>query len=204
MSQSKIALPIVVLLSVIIGLLTFRFIPLGLDLAFPPMGHHIANARTAFLLHIVGSSVALILGAYQFLPNMRKRHLTIHRWTGRTYALAILIGGVSGFIIAFNIESTIGAVGFALLAVIWIFVTAQAVLKARAKQFADHRVWMIRSFALSFAAVTLRLQLAIFQFGFDMPYEQVYPFLAWSCWVPNIIFAQWWISKYPRPIKAST
>ncbi|MEE9314148.1 MAG: DUF2306 domain-containing protein [Rhizobiaceae bacterium] len=204
MSQSKIALPIIVLLSVIIALASLRFIPLDLELSFPPMQHQFENARLGFLLHISASPIALAIGAYQLLPNMRKRHLTLHRWLGRLYAIVIIVGGVSGFYIAFNIESTIGAIGFALLAVIWVFVTAQAVLKARAKQFADHRIWMIRSFALTFAAVTLRLQLATFQFGFEMPYEQVYPFLAWSCWIPNIIFAQWWISKYPRPIKAST
>ncbi|MEE9375018.1 MAG: DUF2306 domain-containing protein [Rhizobiaceae bacterium] len=167
------------------------------------MQHQFDNAKMGFILHISASPIALAIGAYQLLPNMRKRHLTLHRWLGRFYAIMILIGGVSGLYIAFAIENTFGTIGFAVLAVIWLFVTAQAVIKARAKQITDHRIWMIRSFALTFAAVTLRLQLAIFQFGFDMPYEQVYPFLAWSCWVPNIIFAQWWVSKYPRPIKAS-
>ncbi len=190
------------ILSALIALATLRVFPLGLDMAFPSMPHQIKNMPTGFLLHIGAASFALLFGGYQILPGMRKRHLKLHRWIGRLYALTVLIGGASGLFIAFNIDGAVGIIGFALLAVLWLFTTAKAILYARAKNIAVHRIWMIRSFALTFAAVTLRLQLALFMFGLHMPYEQVYPILAWSCWVPNILFAQWWVSKYPRPVKA--
>ncbi len=198
MAQNKLFLWTIFISSFAVALVSLRFIPLQLELAFPSMVHQIANAKNLFLLHIAASPIALALGAYQFFPNMRKRHLTAHRWVGRLYVLTVVIGGISGFLIAFEIEGLIGTAGFAALALLWIFTTVQAVIKARAKQIADHRIWMIRSFALTFAAVTLRLQLAIFTL-FDMPYEQVYMFLAWSCWVPNLLFAMWWVSKNPRP-----
>jgi uncharacterized membrane protein len=202
MRAGKIFISIVFILSALIALATLRIFPLGIDMAFPSMAHQIKNMPTRFLLHIGAASFALLLGGYQILPGMRKRHLKIHRLTGRLYALTVLIGAVSGLYIAFNIDGAIGTIGFALLAILWMFTTAKAVLYARAKNTTAHRIWMIRSFALTFAAVTLRLQLAAFMFGFHMPYEQVYPILAWSCWVPNILFAQWWVSKYPRPVKA--
>lgn len=140
-----------------------------------------------------------MLGSIQMLPNFRKRHLNIHRWVGRTYAVAVLIGGVSGLLIAFQVDGLIATLGFALLAVLWLFTTAEAVRLARARRISEHRRWMICSFALTFAAVTLRLQLLIFAVGFQMPYEQVYPFLAWSAWVPNIVFAIWYLRQNPNP-----
>ncbi len=63
---------------------------------------------------------------------------------------------------------------------------------------AAHRRWMICNFSLTFAAVTLRLYLSpvsIFQF----PFEQAYGVIAWACWVPNLLVAEWLV----RPAAAA-
>lgn len=193
--MTKASTSLLVILSLLTALSTARLFPLGLDLAFPSMGHQILDARLMFLLHISAASVALACGALQIIPAVRKRYLNVHRWVGRLYALAVLLASFSGFLIAFQIEGIIGTTGFALLAVIWLIVTGQAVRLARTHQIQAHRRWMICSFALTFAAVSLRLQLAIFMFGLAMPYEQVYPFLAWSCWAPNLVFAFWYVGR---------
>lgn len=193
--MTKASTSLLVILSLLTALSTARVFPLGLDLAFPSMVHQILNAKSMFLLHISAASIALAIGAIQIIPAVRKRFLNLHRWLGRLYALAVLLASFSGFLIAFEIDGIIGTTGFSLLAVIWLIVTGQAVRLARAHQVQAHRRWMICSFALTFAAVTLRLQLAIFMFGLAMPYEQVYPFLAWSCWVPNVVFALWYVGR---------
>ena len=193
--MTKASTSLLVILSLLTALSTARLFPLGLDLAFPSMGHQILDARLMFLLHISAASVALACGALQIIAAVRKRYLNVHRWVGRLYALAVLLASFSGFLIAFQIAGIIGTTGFALLAVIWLIVTGQAVRLARTHQIQAHRRWMICSFALTFAAVSLRLQLAIFMFGLSMPYEQVYPFLAWSCWVPNLVFALWYVGR---------
>ena len=193
--MTKASTSLLVILSLLTALSTARLFPLGLDLAFPSMGHQILDARLMFLLHISAASVALACGALQIIAAVRKRYLNVHRWVGRLYALAVLLASFSGFLIAFQISGIIGTTGFALLAVIWLIVTGQAVRLARTHQIQAHRRWMICSFALTFAAVSLRLQLAIFMFGLSMPYEQVYPFLAWSCWVPNLVFALWYVGR---------
>lgn len=189
---------LLVVLSLLTALSTVRVFPLGLDIAFASMAHQILDARSMFLLHISASSVALAFGAIQIIPTVRKRYLNFHRWLGRLYALAVLLASFSGFLIAFQVDGIIGITGFALLAVIWLVVTGQAVRLARTHQIQAHRRWMICSFALTFAAVSLRLQLAIFMLGLAMPYEKVYPFLAWSCWVPNIVFALWYVGQSER------
>lgn len=193
--MTKVSTSLLVILSLLTAMATARVFPLGLDIAFPAMAHQILNAKSMFLLHITAASFALAFGSIQIIPAVRKRYLNVHRWLGRLYALAVLCGGLSGFLIAFHIDGVIGTVGFAVLAVIWLITTGQAVRLARAHQVPAHRRWMICSFALTFAAVTLRLQLAVFIFGVGMSYEQVYPLLAWSCWVPNIIFALWYVGR---------
>jgi len=192
---TQLYIPLLVILSLLVALSTARVFPLGLDIAFESMSHQIINAKFMFLLHITAASLALIFGSIQIIAAVRQRYLNVHRWFGRVYAISVLLAGVSGFLIALQIDGIIGTAGFALLATVWLFATVQAVRFARAHQIQAHRRWVICSFALTFAAVSLRLQLAIFMFGFAMPYEQVYPFLAWSCWVPNIFFAIWYVRR---------
>ena len=49
---------------------------------------------------------------------------------------------------------------------------------------------MIRNFALTFAAVALRLYLPpVFIFG--LPFATSYAIIAWLCWVPNLLVAEW-------------
>ena len=56
---------------------------------------------------------------------------------------------------------------------------------------------MVRSVALTLSAVTLRLYLGgATALGAD--FDAVYPAIAWLCWVPNLVLAQWWLARHPR------
>jgi len=50
--------------------------------------------------------------------------------------------------------------------------------------------WMIRSYALTLGAVTLRIYIPLFLMQ-GVPFEQAYPAIAWLAWVPNLIIAEW-------------
>jgi hypothetical protein len=54
---------------------------------------------------------------------------------------------------------------------------------------------MIRSYALTFAAVTLRIWLPLFQNGFGMEFISAYVIIAWLCWVPNLLWAEWYVRQ---------
>jgi len=195
MSASRIPLYVMAVLSLLVALGTFRFLFLGLDLSFPPFGDHIASRPTAFVAHVTLSSIALGLGVVQFVPGLRARRPTLHRWTGRIYALCVLVGGAAGLLLAFHAPGgPIAGTGFALLALLWIAATGVAVACARQRQIARHRVWMIRSYALTFAGVTLRLYLAVFMLA-GTDYVAASPWLAWMCWVPNLLIAEWWLRR---------
>lgn len=185
-------------LSLVVALVTFRVIPLGLRLSFGEMSGHIDQRWWAFVLHIWGASAALALGGLQFFAGFRAKQPRVHRWIGRAYGVAILIAGVAGFVVALGVAGgAVASVGFALLAILWLGVTFNAVRLARARRIAEHKRWMIRSFALTFAAVTLRLYLLGFMAaGFSYTEASVY--LAWICWMPNLLFAEWFVRRFPR------
>ena len=116
-----------------------------------------------------------------------------NRWIGRIYFLGCLAGGVSGLILSAGVSAgPIAAAGFGTLGLLWIFVTTQGWLAARRRSWSRHRRWMIRSYALTFAAVTLRLYLpvaviaAIHGYDFMVAYRAI----AWLAWVPNAVVAE--------------
>lgn len=101
-------------------------------------------------------------------------------------------------IVASPVALAIGAVQFfprlrAARPVLWIATTAQAVRLAMARRFIEHRRWMERSYALTFAAVTLRLYLPFFFLG-GMDYAQASIWLAWIAWVPNLLLVEGWMA----------
>ena len=164
----KVSISVLVITGMLVAFSTIRVFPLGLDLAFSAMSHQLINTRQMFVMHITAASLALVFGSIQIIPVLRNRYLSVHRGIGRLYALAVLLGGISGFLIAFQIDGIIGTAGFALLAVFWVFTTTQGVRFARAGLEPAHRRWMTYSVALTFVAVSLRLQLLIFAVGLAM------------------------------------
>lgn len=195
MILSRTAPIVIVILSVIIAIGTLRILPLGIELSFPDFGTHLSERRPVFLAHVFAASVALLLGGFQFFPSFRRRALVVHRWVGRIYILAILVGGVSGLMISIQaVGGPVAAFGFSFLAISWLGSTTMALWHVRNGNIPAHRRWMIRSFALTFAAVTLRVYLLIFTLnGFEYAEASVY--LGWICWVPNLAFAEWYLRR---------
>lgn len=147
----------------------------------------------AAFVHFLGGAIALVVGAFQLNTRLRTRFIGAHRWFGRLYVLAVLIGGVAAFALALqSFGGSIAHVGFGLLAVCWLGSTLNAYRYIRQGNLSTHRNWMIRSYALTLAAVTLRLYLPSSQIaGFSM--AAAYPAIAWLCWVPNLLIAEWFV-----------
>lgn len=79
------------------------------------------------------------------------------------------------------------ALGFFLLDGLWIFATWFSLLQIARKDIQAHKDWMLRSYALTFAAVTLRLWLPIMVMLFDGNFIPAYQLAAWICWVVNLL-----------------
>lgn len=157
----------------------------------------LAERPVAAYAHFLGGAVALVAGAFQLNAWLRNRFLGFHRWLGRLYMVAVIGGGAAALFLApHSSAGLVAQSGFGLLGVFWIFTTANAYRHIRQGHVSQHRSWMIRSYALTLAAVTLRLYLPASQIaGFSM--AVAYPAIAWLCWVPNLLVAEWFVrSRY--------
>ncbi|QTC93288.1 DUF2306 domain-containing protein [Brevundimonas goettingensis] len=144
------------------------------------------------VIHVAGAVTALVLGSLQFIPALRRAR-SPHRWVGRVYVLGVLVGGAAGLILSTrSFAGPIATAGFGGLAVLWIVFTLLGWRAAVQGRFADHRRWMIRSWALTLAAVTLRIYLPLVQVA-ELDFLPWYQAISFLCWVPNLLLAEVWV-----------
>jgi uncharacterized membrane protein len=184
------------------AVLAYAFLPLGTTVE-PAMRAGFAAHATAVYLHAFAASVALLLGPLQFSARFRRDHARIHRWLGRVYlSFGVLVGGVSALYLAqFAYGGPAARIGFGTLGLAWLYTGLRAFLAIRSGAVADHRRWMTRNFALTFAAVMLRLYVPAAVLA-GAEFEQAYAIIAWLCWMPNLLVAEWLLngSRSPQPI----
>lgn len=182
--------------SVLIALVSYRyFVP-----AIPVPANLAANlmARPWLVVHAGLAATALITGPWQFIPRLRARWPRVHRMLGRVYVFSCIVGGAAGLLLASGTSAgPIARAGFGLLAVVWIGVNANAFRLALAGRYAEHRQWMIRSFALTFGAVLLRVYVPVSQ-AMGIEFMTAYRAISWLAWVPNLIVAELYIRGLPR------
>ena len=201
--NKRIGWGIMTFLSLGIVLAVSRYFTLNPDVYFPQQREVYLAHQTGIIAHIVGGVLALGLGPFQFLQKLRRRWPKVHRWTGRFYLIGILLGGTAGLYMAFYAYAGLAAsLGFAALAISWLTTGFIAYRAIRAEDTVTHRQWMIRNFALTFAAVTLRLWMMplIMIFGETTGYEIV----AWVSWIPDLVVAEgiirsWFRRSIPYP-----
>lgn len=166
--------------------------------------------QLAFYLHIGFGGLALLLSPLQFVARLRNRVPLVHRAVGRAILASIAVAGLAGLVLApHSLAGAAGTVGFGLLAVLWVAFAATAFAAIRRGDVDRHRRWMVRAFALTYAAVTLRLWLGVLialqvgvagvdgQAAFDRAYVVV-PFLAW---IPNLLVAERYLRTRPTTVQ---
>lgn len=172
------------------AVVAYSVMPLG-DAVHPDMKRVYLSHQAGIYTHVFAASVALLLGPLQFSSKLRNRFRNAHRWLGRTYlGLGVLLGGLAGlYMSTFAYGGMIPRVGFACSALVWLYTGLQAYRAIRRGQVAEHRKWMVRNFAVTFSAVTLRIYLGLATVG-GIPFDTTYLFIAWLSWVPNLIVAE--------------
>ncbi len=160
---------------------------------------HLFHYRWAFYLHIFPSLAVLGAGLTQFSGYIFRRSLWIHHLVGKIYVGSVLlVCGPGALIMAFYANGTwLTKCSFLLLSVLWIIFTGIAWQRAKSEDWINHAKWMIRSYALTFSAITLRLM----QYGFatytNIPSPDSYQIVAWPSWLLNWAIAEFiilWIS----------
>ncbi|WP_339748612.1 DUF2306 domain-containing protein [uncultured Maricaulis sp.] len=151
-------------------------------------------------LHAGAASIAIVLGPFQFLPGLRQRRPRVHHLIGRLYVTGCFLGGLSGLGLA--IGTTFGplvTIGFGSMAIAWLYTTFRGIHAAMSGQFQAHRRWMLRSFAVTLAAVSLRIFLPLMLMS-GVEFAHAYPFISYACWIPNLVLVEIWIRLRTSPL----
>jgi hypothetical protein len=180
--------------------ITLQYIPIRTDAAFLQIKQdyiHILPWRIAFFVHVFSSMFVLVAGFTQFSPYLLSNYKKWHRVIGKLYVIDILfITGPASFIMSLLANGGISSrIAFTTLAILWMGTTAKAWQSAMAKQFTAHKEWMMRSYALTLSALTLRAWKWLLIALFHLRPLDAYMIVAWMGFVPNILFTEWMIRK---------
>lgn len=151
----------------------------------------------AYYSHVLIGGIILVTGFFQFFPASSTRFRRLHRSMGYVYVMGILFFAAPGGIVMslFINRGPLVLTSFLLQGTLWFTFTALAFDRIRKRNITAHREWMIRSYALTLAAITLRIYIFISSYQYSLNDPQAYATLAWLSWVPNLLIAEWYIRK---------
>lgn len=153
------------------------------------------------LTHIGAGIVALLVGALQFAPGLKHRR-RLHRATGSVYCAAVAVGGLAGLKASgFAFGGVSNTVAFGLMSSVWLLTTAMALWSIACGQVSAHQRWMKRSYAITLAAVTLRIELGLLIFLGGLSFRETYLIVPWTSWVLNLLIVEWWpaVTRFSLP-----
>ena len=170
--------------------------------ALIPADHRFADFPLPLVAHIVGACVFAIVGAFQFVPRLRRLHRGWHRGAGRLLVVAGLVVAGSGLWMTLLYAAKPGT-GILLYLLRLVFSSAMAaclvlgVATVRRGDITGHRAWMIRAYAIGLAAGTQAFTGGIG--GALLGNGEVQGDLAMgSAWVINLVIAEWVIRRPAR------
>ncbi|MBL0131409.1 MAG: DUF2306 domain-containing protein [Chitinophagaceae bacterium] len=183
--------------------ITVAYIPYNTDVGFLRIKQQyidIDHWRIAFFIHVYASLWVLFAGFTQFSKKLLRYNPRLHRTFGYIYVTDVLfITGPAGLVMGFYANGGLfSRVAFVLLALLWIFFTVMALIRAKQKDFKAHRNYMIRSYALTLSALTLRAWKYGITNTMALPPMDVYRVVAWLGWVGNLAVAEYLIYRYKR------
>ena len=123
----------------------------------PQPGATFLNRQLWYLAHMAIATPILIIAPIQFIAQIRKSRPEVHRWLGRAFLTASILAGVLAIWLGATIQYQGSRVPLAMFGGLWIFFSSVAWICARKRDFANHRKFVIRSFAIGLAFIWVRL-----------------------------------------------
>lgn len=156
--------------------------------------------RIAFYIHVFSGILTLLAGFTQFSSYILKEHRQLHRIMGKIYVFDILLVNFpAGMLMAFYANGHLPTrIAFVILDSLWFWFTLKAFLEIKKGNIKIHKQFMIRSYALTFSAITLRTWKVVLSGLFVIAPGTLYMIDAWLGFVPNLLFAEWLIRRTKR------
>ncbi len=150
-----------------------------------------------FYVHITSSLWVMAGGIPQFVPALYHYRPAVHRWVGKIYVFSILfLAAPSGLVLAFYANGGLPAkVGFSLQCIVWWLATFEAWQEIMKGRYTAHVEWMIRSFAVTLAAVSLRTESYLMYYFLGTKPIETYLTVTWLSWTGNLLIAEILIRK---------
>lgn len=148
---------------------------------------------TVLWIHAVSAGLALGIGWLQFMKRIRQRTPNVHRAIGYVYATMITAAGITGLYLAYYASGGLSAqLGFGALSVTWLYTlyhSLKSIIVDRNPR--AHGQWMLRNYALSCAAISLRIMLPLAGVLWGLTdMNDTFGVIAWLAWVPNLLVAE--------------
>jgi uncharacterized membrane protein len=140
---------------------TLRLVQLAGGPDLMPADARYADFPGPLVAHIAGASVYVVVGAFQFVPGIRRRHRAWHRRAGRVLTLAGLVvaGSALWMTLLYAAGPGTGEPPYVLRLVFGSAMVAGLVLgfaAIRRGDIAAHRAWMMRAYAIGLATGAIR------------------------------------------------
>ena len=185
---------------------TFRLAELGLGntIEFLPINPRIESAPIPVIFHLVSSIAYCILGAFQFLPTLRKNHPLWHRVAGRLLVCAGVVSALSGlwmthfYAFPAQLQGTLLYVVRVIVSVAMVIFIGVAVSSILKKRVIKHQAFMIRAYALGQGAGTQVLITLPWLLSVGEPEGFTREILMSAAWLVNIAVGEWVINKLSK------
>lgn len=157
----------------------------------------------AYYSHVLAAGLILVLGLFQLNTKLSLRWKNLHRFLGKCYAYGILFfAAPGGLVMSFFISRGPWVLSsFIFQTICWFGFTALAIKYIRLKQINEHRNWMWRSYAITFAAVSLRLYTFLFTSSYDLSAPEAYGIIAWASWTINLLIVEIYLKVKSKNIR---
>ncbi|MBL8208007.1 MAG: DUF2306 domain-containing protein [Blastocatellia bacterium] len=148
-----------------------------------PLWQHYASFKWWLLPHGLFGAVVLLLAPLQFSERLRKRYVKLHRIVGRLYVIGAILLSPTGAYIQYYEERLGLPRSFTILAavnaVMLVIATALAFFFAYRRRIAQHRQWMVRSYAIALVFLENRFLLGIT--GWEQLGVEMVQAVIWAC-----------------------
>jgi uncharacterized membrane protein len=204
----RLVAAIAVVAAVAIPVLLFPYLTLDAGRSrIPVTGLHYAT----LVVHVLTAATALLLGVLQLVPRLRARR-ALHRRLGRAFlVVGVVAFGLTGIPLAVTTPNgDVTRYGILLPAIGWLVCAGLGWSAIRAGRLADHRAWMIRTYALTFFAMTARMVVPVL-IAVQMPFQAdrspgavrelvagTIPYGQWLGWIIDLAVAEYVIRRLRR------
>jgi hypothetical protein len=152
----------------------------------------------AFYIHITSSVLAILGGIFQFFPSslrgtkQLRGYPNVHILIGKIYIGSILLlAAPSGLVLAAFANGGLPAkVGFTLQCFVWWATTYAAWRAIMQRNWEEHAKMMLRSYAVTLAAMSLRTESYALVYFFGTKPIETYLTVTWLSWVGNFFIAE--------------